>query len=81
MEVLINMNHSYRHSIETLFSENKVLAEQLLYWKNVVASGILITRMPGYTEGTVEARQNFLGEFKKVAESMPVPSSMRPMPQ
>jgi len=74
MEVLINISNGYRHTIEALFSENKMLAEQLIYWKNVVASGILITRMPGYAESPIETRQTFLEEFKKLTDSMPTPN-------
>jgi len=74
MEVLINISNEYRHTIEALFSENRVLAEQLIYWKNVVASGILLTRMPGYAESPVETRQFFLEECKKLSDNMPVPN-------
>jgi len=72
MDALIGVNNSYRMQIDSLFSENKMLQEQLLYWKNVVSSGILITRVPNYSSPeTPEARQTVMEEFKRIAENLP----------
>jgi len=57
-------NNNLRFHIEGLFAENKMLTEQLVYWKNLVASGILITP----ESNQPEARQRMMEEYSKIVE-------------
>jgi len=82
MQTLIEISNDYRLSIDALFSENKLLTDQLVYWKTIVASGILISQAPstspvGYGLSGDIPRQQIFEELKRVTENLQMQQGLK----